>query len=63
MFEPSLHEVLTNLLLQEGCTVNKTAIDKLLEFIAARESETFDKIGHYMSDVKMRLEAQTRVDK
>lgn len=49
MGEKSLHEQLTELLMENGAAVTKTSIDELIKFIAGRDQQT---INHCIRDIE-----------
>lgn len=55
----SLHEQLTQLLMDNGCTVNKLAIDELLKFISKRDENVYTALTSEIDAVKTSLDFET----
>lgn len=51
----TLHEKLTNLLLENGCAITKTGIDALVKYIAVRDQNTTDQIIRDVEQLKSKL--------
>lgn len=58
--EPSLHEQLTNLLMDAGATVNKTCVDELIRFIARRDDSILEKIKNDVGKVQELVMLETK---
>ena len=58
-YEQNLHNELTDLLMEAGCSVNKTGIDKLIEWIALRDTGTMDRIQNDLKQVRTQLNRHT----
>jgi len=59
MYEKGLHEELTDLLMNAGCAVNKYGIDKLIEFIALRDTAICDDLQKNTDRTRVRLTQTT----
>lgn len=60
--EQTAHEQLTDLLMNNGCTVNKLAIDELVRWIAIRDEDTLHKVIKDAEITLSRLQSHTRLN-
>jgi hypothetical protein len=50
-----LHQQLTDLLMENGCSVTKTGIDALVKYIAGRDQNTTDEVIKSVEKLKVKL--------
>lgn len=60
-FNDSVQEQVTDLLMENGCTVNRPAMIKLTEYIARRDQSTCDQFVRQAEQNLAHLQSQTRV--
>lgn len=61
MYNDSVLEQVTDLLMNNGCTVNKDAMVKLTKYIALRDQSTCDEFTRQSEKNLAHLQTQTRI--